>query len=88
MLGENPIANWKKSAALCIIEPRDPKRVIIRKTMSYSSKDKEEFLKQIKELEDMNLIRPSKSPHNSAAFFVQNHAKIIRKKKRMVIGYR
>ena len=56
--------------------------------MIYNQEDKIEFEKQIKELLDLKLIRPSKSPHSSPAFMIRNHAEVKRGKARMVINYK
>ncbi|KAD4179633.1 hypothetical protein E3N88_28224 [Mikania micrantha] len=52
--------------------------------MKYSPQDREEFSKQIRKLLDLKLIIPSKSPHMSPAFLVENEVEKrrgIRKKK-------
>ncbi|KAD4982759.1 hypothetical protein E3N88_19430 [Mikania micrantha] len=56
--------------------------------MKYSPQDREEFSKQIKELLDLELIIPSKSPHMSPAFLVENEAEKRRGKKRVVVNYK
>ena len=47
-----------------------------------------EFQIQLKELCDLNLIRPSKSPHSSPVFKVRNRNEINRNKARMVVNYK
>jgi len=86
---ENPIdpeksKNWMKASIKLI----DPKVIIRVKPMKYSPQDREEFSKQIKELLDLKLIIPSKSPHMSPAFLVENEAEKRRGKKRMVVNYK
>ena len=66
----------------------DPTKVIKVKPMTYSPGDRQIFNDQIKELLDMQVIRPSKSPHSSPAFLVENHSEIKRGKKRMVVNYK
>ena len=56
--------------------------------MTYSQKDIENFKIQINELMQMNLIRESKSPHNSHAFMVRKHCEIKRGKTKTVINYK
>ena len=56
--------------------------------MIYSQEDIEDFKIQINELMQMNLIRESKSSHNSHAFMVKKHSEIKRGKIRMVINYK
>lgn len=50
--------------------------------------DREEFGKQIQELLELKVIKPSKSPHMSPAFLVENEAERRRGKKRMVVNYK
>ena len=50
--------------------------------------DTKEFKIQIEELLKNNLIKPSFSPHRSAAFLVRNHSEEKRGKARMVINYK
>ena len=76
--------HWMKAS----IKLRDPKTVIKVKPMKYSPQDREEFGKQIQELLDMKIIIPSKSPHMSPAFLVENEAEKRRGKKRMVVNYK
>ena len=56
--------------------------------MRYSQEDIKDFKIQINELIQMNLIRESKSPHNTLAFMERKHNKIKRGKTRMVINYK
>ena len=53
---------------------------------------KEELLKyykkEIQDLSDKKLIRPSKSPWSCSAFYVQNQAEIERGALRLVINYK
>lgn len=86
---ENPIDPEKsKRWMTASIKLIDPKSVIRVKPMKYTPQDKEEFGKQIQELLDMNIIIPSKSPHMSPAFLVENEAEKRRGKKRMVVNYK
>ena len=56
--------------------------------MRYNELDVKEFQQQIKELLDLKLIRPSKSPHSSSTFMVRNRNKINREKARIVVNYK
>ena len=47
-----------------------------------------QFQIQLKEVCDLNLIRPSKSPHSSPAFMVRNRNEINRNKACMVANYK
>ena len=56
--------------------------------MRHNEIDVKEFQIQLKELCDLNLIRPLKSPHRSPAFMVRNRNEINRNKARMVVNYK
>ena len=56
--------------------------------MRHNELDVKEFHIQLKELSDLNLIRPSKSPHSSPAFMVRNRNEINRNKARMFANYK
>ncbi|KAL2543261.1 RNA-directed DNA polymerase [Abeliophyllum distichum] len=60
-------------------------RIIRAKAMAYTPSDREEFSIQIKELLDLKVIEPSKSPFSSPAFMVLETAKnegiVLSKKK-------
>ncbi|KAL2542014.1 Reverse transcriptase domain-containing protein [Abeliophyllum distichum] len=62
-------------------------KVVRAKAMAYSPKDREEFAVQIKELLDLHVIEPSKSPFSSPAFMVRKEAEKRHGKARMVIDY-
>ncbi|KAL2525581.1 Reverse transcriptase domain-containing protein [Abeliophyllum distichum] len=62
-------------------------RIIRTKAMAYSPSDREEFSIQIKELLDLKVIKPSKSPFSSPAFMVRKEAEKRRGKARTVIDY-
>nr|WNH14473.1 reverse transcriptase [Physostegia virginiana caulimovirus 1] len=83
-LDPNKTKRWMKASIKLI----DPTTVIKVKPMKYSPMDKEEFGKQIQELLELKVIRPSKSPFMSPAFLVENEAERRRGKKRMVINYK
>ena len=55
--------------------------------MRHNELDFKEFQTQLKELSELNLIRPSKSPHSSPTFMVRNRNEINRNKARMVVNY-
>lgn len=75
---------WMKAEIKLI----DPKNIVKVKPMLYSPMDREEFAKQISELLQLKIIKPSKSSHMSPAFLVENEAEKRRKKKRMVVNYK
>lgn len=86
---ENPIdpkksKQWMKAT----IELIDPKTIVQVKPMQYCPEDRKEFAIQIKELLELKIIVPSKSPHRSPAFLVENEAEKRRGKKRMVVNYK
>ncbi|XP_074325347.1 uncharacterized protein LOC141662740 [Apium graveolens] len=86
---ENPLyptktKKWMKAA----IKLRDPTAVIKVRPMKYNPQDRKEFGIQIQELLDIKIIIPSKSPHMSPAFLVENEAEKRRGKKRMVVNYK
>lgn len=86
---ENPLdpqksKQWMKAS----IKLSDPTKVVKVKPMKYSPMDREDFEKQIQELLDLKVIRPSKSPHQAPAFLVNNEAEKRRGKKRMVVNYK
>ena len=56
--------------------------------MRHNELDVKEFQTQLKELSELNLIRPSKSPHSCLAFMVRNRNEINRNKARMVVNYK
>ncbi|KDO40191.1 hypothetical protein CISIN_1g042072mg, partial [Citrus sinensis] len=69
------------------IKLKDPNKIIRRKPMTCTSKDREEFAKQI-ELLNMSVIKPSLSRHSSPAFFSgKRSCKKKGVKKRMVVNY-
>ncbi|KAI4353180.1 hypothetical protein L6164_002147 [Bauhinia variegata] len=61
----------------------NPKDVVKVKPMQYTPQDGEEFAKQIKELLEMKIIVPSKSPHMSPAFLVEKESEKKRGLKKM-----
>ncbi|XP_021721370.1 uncharacterized protein LOC110688928 [Chenopodium quinoa] len=84
----NPLEHWEKDKAFAKITLTNPNKIIRVRQMVYTYQDILEFDEQIKELLNKNLIRNSKSPHNSPAFMVRNHAEEKRGKARMVINYK
>ena len=70
------------------LELKDSDKVIRVKPMRHNEIDVKEFQVQLKELSDLKLIRPSKSPHSSPAFMVRNRNEINRNKARMVVNYK
>ena len=56
--------------------------------MRHNELDVKEFQIELKDLYDLNLIKPSKTPHNSPSVMVRNRNEINRKKARMVVNYK
>ena len=56
--------------------------------MRHNGLDVKELRIQLKELCDLNLIRPSKSQHSSPTFMVRNRNEINRNKASMVVNYK
>lgn len=50
--------------------------------------NEQEIKRQIKELLEMQLIKPSESRYSYSVFLVRNHFEIVRCKSRMVINYK
>ncbi|KAL2455747.1 Peptidase A3A domain-containing protein [Abeliophyllum distichum] len=74
---ENPfdpkINKGKLTAKIEMLEEHKGK-IIRAKSLAYSPTDREEFSIQIKELLDLKVIEPSKSPYSSPAFMVRKEA--------------
>ena len=84
----NSLKYWEKTKIYCKLEMIDPDKIIIIRPMIYSQEDIEDFKIQINESMQMNLIRESKSPHNSLTFMVRKHSEIKRGKTKIVINYK
>ena len=78
---ENPLQFWDHNKIYATLELKDPNKIIRVKLMRHNELDVKEFQTQLKELSELNLIRPSKSPHSSLAFMVRNRNEINRNKK-------
>ena len=85
---ENPLQFWDTNKIYAHLELKDSNKVIRVKPMRHNEIDVKEFQIQLKELSDLQLIRPSKSPHSSPAFMVRNRNEINRNKARMVVNYK
>ena len=85
---ENPLQFWDNNKIYAHLELKDSNKVIRVKPMRHNEIDVKEFQIQLKELSDLQLIRPSKSPHSSPAFMVRNRNEINRNKARMVVNYK
>ena len=85
---DNPLQFWDSNKIYANLELKDPDKIIRVKPMRHNELDVKEFQVQLKELCDLNLIRPSKSPHSSPAFMVRNRNEINRNKARMVVNYK
>ena len=85
---ENPLQFWENNKIYATLELKDPDKIIRVKPMRHNELDVKEFQIQLKELCDLNLIRPSKSPHSSPAFTIRNRNEINRNKARMVVNYK
>ena len=84
----NPLKYWKKTKIYCKLEMIDPDKVIRVRTMIYSQKYIKDFKIQMNQLMQLNIIRESKSPHNSPAYMVRKHSEIKRGKARIAIYYK
>ena len=69
---ENPLQFWDNNKIYATLELKDPNKIIRVKPMRHNELDVKKFQLQLKELCDLNLIRPSKSPHSSPTFMVRN----------------
>ena len=85
---DNPLQFWDSNKIYANLELKNPDKIIRVKPMRHNELDVKEFQVQLKELCDLNLIRPSKSPHSSPAFMVRNRNEINRNKARMVVNYK
>ena len=85
---ENPLQFWDTNKIYATLELKDPNNIIRVKPMRHNELDVKEFQTQLKELCNLNLIRPSKSPHSSPAFMVRNRNEINKNKARMVVNYK
>ena len=68
---ENPLQFWDNNKIYATLELKDPNKIIRVKPMRHNELDVKEFQIQLKELFNLNLIRPSKSPHSSPDFMVR-----------------
>ena len=85
---KNPLQFWESNKIYATLELKDPDKIIRVKPMRHNELDVKEFHIQLKELCDLNLIRPSKSPHSSPTFMVINRNEINRNKAHMVVNYK
>ena len=69
---ENPLQFWDNNKIYATLELKDPDKIIRVKPMRHNELDVKEFQIQLKELCDLNLIRPLKTPHSSSTFIVRN----------------
>ena len=85
---ENPLQFWENNKIYATLELKDPDKIIRVKPMRQNELDVKEFQIQLKELCNLNLIRPSKTPHSIPTFMVRNINEINRNKARMVVNYK
>ena len=85
---DNLLQFWDNNKIYATLELKDPNKIIRVKPMRHNELDVKEFQIQLKELCDLNLISPSKSPHSSPAFMVRNRNEINRNKAHMVFNYK
>ena len=85
---DNPLEFWENNKIYAHRELKDSDKIIRVKPMRHNEIDVKEFQIQLKELSDLQLIRPSQSPHSSPAFMVRNRNEINRNKARMVVNYK
>ncbi|XBH80057.1 hypothetical protein VPH35_105882 [Triticum aestivum] len=88
IIGEIPMKHWDKNSIVCKINIINPDYIIKSGPIEATPKDIEEFKMHIEELLKLKAIRESRSPHQSAAFIVRNHAEEVRGKSRMVINFK
>ena len=88
IIGEDPQKHWSRNKTICKIPIKNPDLAIKTSDIACNLVDTKEFKIKIEELLQNNLIKPSFSPHRSAAFLVRNHSKEKRGKARMVINYK
>ena len=85
----DPQKFWKKDPVVCELKLHDMNAIChVKAIPQYKEEDQKEFRKDITDLLEKKLIRPSTSPHHAPAFYVRNHAEEVRGKARMVIDYR
>lgn len=85
---ESPLSKKNTNRELASLELIDPNKVISVKGIAYTPGHTVEINKQIKELLELGVIRPSKSPHSSPCFLVNKHSEQKRGKPRLVINYK
>jgi len=87
---DNPLDSLKNTNhELIVIKLKNPDGEInVPNRIPYSIRDVEEFQQECKDLLDKDLIRSSSSPHSALTFYVENHNKIKRGKRRMMINYK
>ena len=85
---DNPLQLWDNNKIYATLVLKDSHKIIRVRPMRHNELDVKEFQQQIKELLDLKLIRPSKSPHSSSVFMVRNRNEINRGKVRMVVNYK
>ena len=85
---ENSLQFWDNNKIYATLELKDPNKIIRVKPMRHNELDVKEFQQQLSKLLNLNLIRPSKSPHSSSVFMVQNRNEINRNKARVVVNYK
>ena len=61
---ENPLQFWDHNKIYATLELKYPNKIIRVKPMRHNELDVKEFQTQLKELSELNLIRPSKSPRS------------------------
>ena len=88
IIGEDPQKHWNMNKTICKIPIKNPDLAIKTSDIACNLVDTKEFKIKIEELLQNNLIKPSFSPHRSAAFLVRNHSEEKRGKARMVINYK
>ena len=88
IIGEDPQKHWNRNKTICKIPIKNPDLTIKTSDIACNLVDTKEFKLQIEELLQNNLIKPSFSPHRSAAFLVRNHSEEKRGKARMIINYK
>ena len=88
IIRENVLKYWEKDKVQCILKIKHPDYKIKTVKIEAIEKDKEDYKTHINELLELEVIRRSYSPHESAAFLVNKHSEQNRGKRRMVIDYK
>ena len=77
----DPQKFWEKDPVVCELKLHDMNAIChVKAIPQYKEEDQKEFRKDIADLLENKLIRPSTSPHHAPAFYIRNHAEEVRGK--------